>query len=330
MIELPKNLLEATRYFSDEQKCIDLLAFLRWPNGTPICPYCGVEENERKHYWLATQRRWKCYACRKQFSVKVGTIFEDSAVALDKWLVALWMLCNCKNGVSSHEISRDLKVTQRSAWFMLHRLRAALAGGSLMKMGGNGEPIEVDETFIGGKIKNMHRRVVREKFKGLPTAGNSSYTKTAVMGMRDRETRRVRATVVPNVNRETLQNMILANVEKKSTVYTDSARGYVDLATKDFVHDTVNHMEEYVRGNVHTQGIENFWSLLKRGLKGTYVAVEPFHLDRYVTEAVFRFNNRATKDNPLTDADRFALAVSQIAGKRLTYAALTGKVPPSL
>jgi transposase-like protein len=329
MLEIPANLLEAIRYFADEQKCIDLVAYLRWTNGTPVCPYCDAEENGRKHYWLAAQRRWKCYACRKQFSVKVGTIFEDSAVSLDKWLIALWMLCNCKNGVSSHEISRDLKVTQRSAWFMLHRLRAALAGGSVMKMGGNGDPVEVDETFVGGRLKNMHRSVVREKFKGMSVASSRVTNKAIVMGMRDRETRRVRAKVIPNVNRETLQNEILENVEKGSKVYTDNATAYYSLPEKQFVHDTVNHLQEYVRGEVHTNGIENFWSLLKRGLKGTYVAVEPFHLNAYVAEQVFRFNNRATKDNPLTDADRFALAVSQIGGKRLTYAALTGKVPPS-
>ena len=138
------------------------------------------------------------------------------------------------------------------------------------------------------------------------------------MGMLERDMRKVRAKVIPDVTRETLQNEILNQIEKKSTVYTDKATGYDRLAAQDFVHDTVNHMQEYVRGEVHTQGIENFWSLLKRGLKGTYVAVEPFHLDRYVDEQVFRYNNRATKDNPLTDADRFMLAVSQIAGKRLT------------
>jgi transposase-like protein len=328
MLETPINLLDAIRYFADEQHCIDLIAFLRWPSGTPICPFCGTEENDRKHYWLAAQRRWKCYSCRKQFSVKVGTIFEDSAVSLDKWLVALWMLCNCKNGVSSHEIARDLKVQQRTAWFMLHRLRAALAGGSVMKMGGNGEPIEVDETFVGGRVSNMHRSVVRKRFKGIPSQAHNQ-SKAIVIGLRDRETRQVRAKVIPNVSRETLQNEILRNVEKGSKVYTDAASGYYNLAEKQFVHDTVNHLNEYVRGEIHTQGIENFWSLLKRGLKGTYVAVEPFHLDAYVAEQVFRFNNRATKDNPLTDADRFALAVSQIGGKRLTYAALTGKVPPS-
>jgi transposase-like protein len=146
------------------------------------------------------------------------------------------------------------------------------------------------------------------------------------MGMHDRETRQVRAKVIPNVKRDTLQNEILANVSPKSTVYTDSYIGYQSLAEKDFVHDTVNHLDEYVRGQVHTQGIENFWSLLKRGLNGTYVAVEPFHLEAYVDEQMFRYNNRATKDNPLDDTDRFMLAVSQITGKRLTYAELTGKV----
>jgi transposase-like protein len=145
------------------------------------------------------------------------------------------------------------------------------------------------------------------------------------MGMLDRESRQVRAQVVPNVKRETLQNAILEQIEKGSTVYTDAGVGYDNLAAREYIHETVNHVEEYVRGQIHTQGIENFWSLLKRGLRGTYVAVEPFHLDRYVTEQVFRFNNRATKDNPLDDRDRFMLAVSQIAGKRLTYAELTGK-----
>jgi transposase-like protein len=252
-------------------------------------------------------------------------VMEDSAIGLDKWLPAFWLLSNCKNGISSYELHRALGVTQKSAWFMLHRIRLALDMEPATKLGGpESAPVEVDETFVGGKVRNMHRSKVREKYKGQATAGWSQ--KTIVMGMRDRETRQVRAKVIPDVNRETLQNEILANIEKKSKVYTDQAQGYYNLARRDFVHETVNHLEEYVRGQVHTQGIENFWSLLKRGLKGTYVAVEPFHLDRYVTEQVFRYNVRTTKDNPLTDADRFALAVSQIEGKRLTYAELTGKV----
>jgi transposase-like protein len=321
MNNFPTSLLDAMRYFSDAQRCIDIVAFLRWPEGKPVCPFCETSENERKHYWLATQKRWKCYSCRKQFSVKVGTIFEDSPIALEKWMMAFWMISNCKNGVSSYEISRNLKVTQKSAWFMLHRLRAVLAGGSVMKMGGEeGGPVEVDETFVGGKFKNMHLKKRQQTYKD---------DKAIVMGMYERNTRQVRAKVIPNVRREVLQAEILDKVARGSVVYTDQHQGYASLEERDFIHATVNHLNEYVRGNVHTQGIENFWSLLKRSLRGTYVAVEPFHLDAYVAEQAFRFNNRGTKNNPLTDADRFALAVSQIAGKRLTYAELTGKVPPS-
>jgi transposase-like protein len=161
---------------------------------------------------------------------------------------------------------------------------------------------------------------------GLELAFRGRDNKTAVMGMLDRESRKVRAKVVPNVKRDVLQAEILNAIEKGSTVYTDGATGYDHLATQDYVHETVTHIQEYVRGQVHTNGIENFWSLLKRGLNGTYVAVEPFHLHRYVDEQAFRYNNRATKDNPLTDYDRFMLALSQISGKRLTYAELTGKV----
>jgi transposase-like protein len=198
--------------------------------------------------------------------------------------------------------------------------------GSITKLGGSGGPVEVDECYIGGDPRKMHASRRRKLGGKFGIGGNN---KTAVMGMLDRDSRQVRATVLPNIKRETLQNEILNAIEKKSAVYTDAAAGYDRLAYRDYVHETVNHIEEYVRGQIHTQGIENFWSLLKRGLKGTYVAVEPFHLDRYVTEQVFRFNNRATKDNPLSDSDRFLLAVSQVTGKRLTYAELTGKVGES-
>ena len=315
----PVTLQQAIAYFSDADRAFDYAKFLRWPDDKVTCPRCGSDSNS----FVKTRKLWFCNGCKKQFTVKVGTIFEDSPIGLDKWMTAVWMICNCKNGISSYELSRSLGVTQKSAWFMLHRIREAMKSGSFVKMGGSGSgPVEVDETFVGGRIKNMHRSKVRAKYLGVPVAGAA--TKAIVMGMRDRETRQVRAKVIPNTNRETLQNQILDHIEKKSTIYTDAAQGYYKLAEKDFIHDTVNHLEEYVRGQVHTQGIENFWSLLKRGLKGTYVAVEPFHLDRYVTEQVFRFNNRATKDNPLTDEDRFSLAMTQAVGRRLTYAQLTG------
>jgi len=320
--KFPESLLQAARYFQNPDVCVDFVASMRWPAGV-ICPHC---EGKRVSY-LSSRRIWKCMAkdCHKQFSVKTQSVFEDSPIPLDKWLTAIWLVVNCKNGISSYEIARDLGVTQKSAWFMLHRIRLAMENGSLEKLGGSGSgPVEVDETYVGGKPSNMHRGKRKAKAAVAPIGGISG--KAIVMGMRDRETRQVRAKVIPNVKRATLQAEILENIERKSTVYTDAAFGYFELAHKDFVHDTVNHVNEYVRGQIHTNGIENFWSLLKRGLTGTYVAVEPFHLDRYVSEQVFRYNNRATKDNPLTDADRFALAVSQIAGKRLTYAELTGKV----
>jgi transposase-like protein len=318
-MRVPKTLQQAIQHFSDEKNCREFVIAMRWPDERVRCPRCGSE----KVTWLDNAKLYFCVAKhpKQKFSLKVGTIFEDSPIGLEKWLPAMWLLCNAKNGISSYEIHRALGVTQKTAWFMLQRIRLAMKNKSVLKLGSGGGPVEVDETFIGGKQRNMHAKK-RERIKQV--WGNDS--KTIVMGMLDRESRQVRAKVIPNVTRLTLQGEILKNVVRVGTVYTDSHGGYNDLSLKAFVHETVNHLEEYVRGEVHTQGIENFWSLLKRTLNGTYVAVEPFHLDRYVDEQAFRFNNRATKDNPLTDADRFALAVSQISGKRLTYAELTGKV----
>jgi transposase-like protein len=264
--------------------------------------------------------------CHKQFSVKTQSVFEDSPIPLDKWLIAVWLIVNCKNGVSSYEIMRHLKVTQKSAWFMLHRIRLALRESNWSKLGGeSGGPIEVDETFIGPDPRKMHDKRRRK----LQTGEVAGYEKAIVMGMLDRDARKVRAKMVPNVKRETLLRHIINEIEGGSKVYTDQSVGYDSLGHSNFIHETVNHTKEYVKGQVHTQGLDNFWSLLKRGLTGTYVCVEPFHLDRYVDEQAFRFNNRATKDNPMDDRDRFMLAVSQIAGKRLTYAELTGRVQPA-
>jgi transposase-like protein len=312
-----KTLQQAIRYFSDENVCIDAVANLRWPDGVPTCPKCVG----KSHYYLATQKRWKCKACGRQFSVKVGTIFEDSPIPLDKWLTALWMLINCKNGVSSYEIAKAIGVTQKSAWFVLHRLRFALRARSFTKLGGTESgPVEVDETFIGGSLKNMHK-AKRARYDMI--AGSKG--KTIVMGMLDRDVRKVRAKVIPNVKRETLQKEILSTIKRGSKIYTDEWYGYSEVRYR-FVHDVVNHSETYVKGQVHTQGIENFWALLKRTLRGTYVAVEPFHLDRYLDEQVFRYNHRKGEDGKkLTDADRFNAALPGIAGRRLTFAELTGK-----
>ena len=309
----PVTLSQAIVYFADAERAFDYAKFLRWPDGKVICPRCESESNS----FVQTRKLWFCNGCKKQFTVKVGTIFEDSPMGLDKWMTAVWMICNCKNGISSYEIHRALGITQKSAWFMLHRIREAMKNGSVAKMGG---PVEVDETFIGPTPNRMHADK-RQKVKRI----TKDLSKAIVFGMVDRDTRQVRAKVVPNVKRETLQNEILNNIAGGSTVYTDGYASYDRLAAEQFIHETVNHVNEYVRGQVHTQGIENFWSLLKRGLRGTYVAVEPFHLDRYVSEQVFRFNNRATKDNPLTDEDRFTLAMAQAVGRRLTYTELTGQ-----
>jgi hypothetical protein len=258
--------------------------------------------------------------------VKLGTIFEDSPLSLTKWLPALWMIVNCKNGISSYELGRDLGVSQKSAWFMLQRLRLAMKSGSFAKMGSGGGPVQCDETFVGGKPQNMHanRRVRIQKIR---TENGVYPNKTAVFGMLDSNSREVRATVVGNVRREVLQEEILKNIEHGSTVHTDEASVYSWMTReKQYIHEVINHATEYVSGQVHTNGIENFWSLLKRTLKGTYVAVEPFHLERYVDEQVFRFNTRKdAHGNKLSDADRFVIALSQVAGKRLTFAEVTGK-----
>jgi len=303
---LPETLIEAIRYFTDIDVCTEFVAAMRWPEG-PVCERCGGME----HSYLRTRRVWKCKGCKRQFSVKVGTIFEDSPLGLDKWLPAVWLIANSKNGISSHELGRALGVTQKSAWFMLHRIRLALQSGSFDKIDGIAE---VDETFIGGKARNMHKDVRERKITG--TGGKD---KTVVVGALERGGK-VRAAVAPDRSKTTLQGFVRDNVEQGATVYTDALNSYTGLE-HDYLHATVDHAVEYVSGQVHSNGIENLWSLLKRGLHGTYVSVEPFHLFRYLDERVFTFNTRE-----LTDLGRFAAALGSIGDRRLTYKALTGKV----
>jgi hypothetical protein len=276
---------------------------------------------------------WWCKGCKKQFSVKVGTIFEDSPLGMDKWMTAFWMVVNCKNGVSSAEMARTLKITQKSAWFMLHRVREVIKNNSVAKLGSTGGAVESDETFVGPNPRKMHkdRRVKLAAIRSQHRLGDMYLGKTAVHGMLDRDAREIRCKVIPNVRRETLQNEILDNIEHGSRLYTDEWAGYMGME-KTFVHEVVQHAKEYVRGQVHTNGLENFWSLFKRNLRGTYVSVEPFHLDRYLDEQVFRFNNRGGKkrEERVTDSDRFMKAMSLAPGKRLTYTVLTGKGVDSL
>jgi len=305
----PTTLIEAIRYFADPDNCQDLLIAMRWPDGV-TCPTCGSKE----YSYLTTRRLWKCKNKHKRqmFSIKVGSIFEDSPLPLDKWLVAMWLIINCKNGISSYEVARDLHVRQETAWFMLHRIRKAMQRGSFDKFGGTG-PVEADETMIGGLARFMHKNKKAEKITGTGGAG-----KELVMGLLDRETGKVRVKHVANSKRGTLQEEVRANVTPGSELFTDELASYTGL-DKEY-HQFVNHAEKYVEGNVHTNGIENFWSLLKRGLKGTYVSVEPFHLFRYLDEQAFRYNERKG-----SDADRFVEAVGSVFGRRLTYKELTGK-----
>jgi len=316
-METPKTLQAAIQHFSDYDNCREFMIGVRWLDGKVRCPHC----NSEKVTYLAKARLYRCYEDhpKQKFSLKVGTVFEDSPIPLEKWLPAVWLVVNCKNGISSYELHRALGVTQKSAWFMLHRIRLAVQSKSFVKIGGPGSEVEVDETFIGGKARNMHKdRRIKTKVR------EGNWGKAIVMGMLERGGH-VKAKVVPNRRKPALHAVIGETVEKGTQLYTDEHVGYMDISP-EYVHSVVNHLENYVSGRVHTNGLENFWSLLKRGLNGTYVAVEPFHLFRYVDEQAFRYNNRATKENPLTDADRFHLALSQIAGKRLTFAEVTGKV----
>jgi len=316
-MDAPETLQKAIAFFSDPENAFKAAVEFRWPGGNVTCPRC----NGKKHSFIKTRRIWFCYDCKKQFTVKVSTIMEDSPIGLDKWMIAIWMIANCKNGVSSYELGKVLGVRQNTAWFMLHRIRTAMGDTSDFRFGGN-EPVEVDETFVGGKPKNMH---IAKRMRMKKEGDGFRAPKAIVMGSLDRETRRVRTKVIPDVRRDVLQAEILDQIVPGSKVYTDGWKGYKGLEKQNFIHETVSHINEYVRGQVHTQGIENFWSLLKRSLNGTYVSVEPFHMSRYVNEQAFRFNNRGSKDNKLTDTDRWALLMSQVAGKRMTYAELTGK-----
>jgi transposase-like protein len=304
----PKTLQEAIAQFADPDVALRFVVSLRWPDGVVKCPHCGSEHVN----FIATRRIWKCNACpgRRQFSAKVKTIFEDSPLGFDKWLPAFWLAVNCKNGISSYELARDLGITQKSAWYMLHRIRLVLQNGSLEKLSG---VVEADETFIGGRAKFMHADKRKAKIVGRGPTG-----KAIVMGVLERGGQ-VRASVVPNRKRYALQDTIRQHVAPGSQVFTDALPSY-DKLSPEYVHEAIDHAKEYVRGNVHTQNLDNFWCHLKRTVKGTYVHVNAKHLDSYLDEQAYRYNERVG-----TDADRFVKAVKSVVGKRLTYQQLTSK-----
>jgi transposase-like protein len=320
----PKTLQAAIQYYSDEMRCITFLANVRWPDGKAVCPNCGDKENS---YFLVNQKRWKCRSCKNQFSVKVGTIFEDSPISLTKWFPAVWLICGAKNGISSCELARAVGVTQKTSWFMNHRIRLAMTQGSFEKMGGQGETIEVDETYIGGLARNMHADRRKNTIQGR-TGGAG---KQAVFGLLSRHAEKgkskVRAHVIPEQWTKPVNEIIKKTVEQGTNIYSDEHGAYYALGSEGFNHGFVKHAEYYVDGAIHTNGIENFWALLKRMIKGTYVSVEPFHMFRYLDEEAFRFNERFGDD-----ADRFLTAMHEVSGKRVTYKKLTGKeeVGPSV
>lgn len=310
----PNTLLEAVRFYADPEVAFAAAVEFRFPKGVH-CPKCGRTDVK----FIKTRKMWECREDhpRKQFSVKIGTLMEDSPLSLDKWFVAMWAIANCKNGVSSYELAASLGIAQRSAWHLLHRIRLAMrVTGSTDLMAGE---IEVDETRVGGRVANMH---ASKKARNLKRSGSHAGEKTLVMGMLQRSSEKalshVRVRIVSTTSVAALIPAIRETVKPGATVMTDELPAYRRLR-KDYTHEFVTHSaEQYVNGRVHVNGIENFWSLLKRTLGGTYVSVEPFHLSRYLDEQAFRFNERKA-----TPAERFRKVASSIVGLRLTWKELT-------
>lgn len=309
--DLPDTLLEAARYFADLDICEAYMRKIKWPDGKVTCPACGGTKIGE----VKSRRLLRCKACRKQIRAKVGTIFEDSPLGLDKWFVAVWSVANCKNGISSHELARAIGVTQKTAWFMEHRIRKAMETGSFQKFNG---PTEADATYIGGEARNMHEHKREAKIKGRGAVGKSIVH--AVLQRTDGKlASEVRVEVVGSDDAQRLVPATRRHVRFGAKVFTDSAAAYSDLCLTH-LHKAIDHSIAYVAGLCHTNGCENFFSLFKRTLKGTYVAVAPFHLGRYATEQAWRFNARTSGDR-----GRFEAAMEGVLGKRLTYRVLTAQ-----
>ncbi len=292
------NLIEFQQQFGTEQKCIDFLSKSRWGN-SPVCPHCKTDGA----YKFKSGRLFKCRKCRQQFTVRIGTIFEDSRLPLQKWFLAIYLLTSMKRGVPSTQIAKYLGITQKSAWFMLQRIRWAVTQESFNAPLKN--IVEADETYVGGKRRG--------------TRGRGAKGKTAVFGVIQRQGE-VRCQPVENVKSKTIVPLIRKNIDITATVMTDEFLSYRPLTRNGFEHKTVKHgQRQYVNGDAHTNTIENFWSHFKRGINGIYLHVSKKHLDKYCKEYSFRFNSRE-----LDDYERFDLWFGRCSG-RLTYGSLISK-----
>ena len=306
--------------FHDPFVAADYLESIRWPNG-PTCPHCGVVDE--KHYRLkhATRKLWKCRACRKQFTVTVGTIFEGSHIGLHKWLLAFYLLCSSKKGMSAHQLHRMLGITYKSAWFMAHRIRYAMEQPAFTRLLTG--TVEADETYVGGKPRRSNKKQYapldpREPDKRLVGRGTD---KTPVLLLVERNGGEARSFRMANVTGDSIGGAIRRNVDRKAHLRTDSFSSYKKVGKEYASHESVNHLDEYVRGDAHTNTAENFFSILKRGINGIYHHVSEAHLDRYLSEFDFRYNHRV--GNGYSDADRTRIALSRVGGKRLTYGGAT-------
>jgi transposase-like protein len=312
------SIVSIAERFPNSLAAAEYLESIRWPNG-PVCPHCG--ESERKPYALKskTRRLWKCAACRKQYTVTVGTIFESSHIPLHKWLWAFFLLCSSKKGMSAHQLHRMLGITYKSAWFMAHRIRYAMEQPPFQRqLTGT---VEVDETYVGGKVRRSNKRQYKSldpmrPDKRLTHTGRGS-DKTPVVSLVERGGE-VRSFRIANVTGETLGSAIRHHVAREAHLRTDSFPSYTRVGFEYASHETVNHMDEYVRGDVHTNTAENYFSILKRGINGVYHHVSEAHLPRYLAEFDFRYNNRAA--NGVTDAERTRRALVGTEGKRLRFA----------
>jgi len=305
-------------YFQDPERAREYLEFIRWPNG-PVCPHCGVVGDAYRIEGKGGAKGQKarpgllaCGSCRKQFSVTVGTLFADSKIPLHKWIQATFLLCSSKKGMSSHQLHRTLGVTYKTAWFMSHRIREAMRELHPPQLGGGGTVVEADETFVGGKRRPLHRKpdgTLKQRKR------RAYHDKEKVFSLVERGGK-VRSFHIPKVNAETLKPIIREQVKADTRIHTDEGSHYNWVGKEYAEHATVTHsLYEYVRGDVTTNAIENYFSILKRGLTGIYQHCAPRHLKRYVGEFDFRYNQRG-----VTDQERTQAALKGIEGKRLTYA----------